>query len=109
MGWLRDLRPAIMAGAPNLMALLTVAAGGAALAGWWSFQNLDAANASVLKIVADQDAERALRSSAGAAVLLLAIGVWRLLVTPAKPRVAGEDDPEFARVRAILAEAECAE
>ena len=82
---------------------------GAALVGWWSFQHLDYANVSVLKIVADKDAERALRSSAGAAALLLAIGVWRLLVTPAKPRVMGETDPEYPRVMAILAGAECAE
>jgi phosphatidylglycerol lysyltransferase len=94
---------------PGWLLSAFAAVGGAALAGWWSFQHLDAANVSVLKIMGDQDAERALRSSAGAAVLLLGIGVWRLLVTPAKPRVAGEDDPEFARVRAILAEAECAE
>ena len=52
---------------------------------------------------------RAMRSSAGAAVLLLAVGVWRLLATPATPPVVGEDDPDFQRVRAILASAECAE
>ena len=59
--------------------------------------------------MADKDAERALRSSAGAAVLLLAIGIWRLLVSPAKPPVMGETDPEFPRVQAILANAQCAE
>ncbi len=94
---------------PGWLLSAVAAVGGAGLAGWWSFQHLDAANASVLKIVADQDAERALRSSAGAAALLLAIGVWRLLVTPAKPPIIGETDPEFPRVLAILANAECAE
>ncbi len=94
---------------PGWLLSAVAAVGGAGLAGWWSFQHLDYANVSVLKIMADQDAERALRSSAGAAVLLLAIGVWRLLVTPAKPRVIGEADPEYTRVRDILAKAECAE
>jgi len=82
---------------------------GAGLVGWWSFQHLDDANTSVLRIMGDADAERAIRSSAGAAVLLLAVGVWRLLATAATPRVVGEDDPDFARVRAILAVAEAAE
>jgi phosphatidylglycerol lysyltransferase len=94
---------------PGWLLSAVAAVGGAMLAGWWSFQHVDNANVSVLRIMADQDAERALRSSAGAAVLLLGIGVWRLLVTPAKPRVVGETDPEYPRVRAILAEAECAE
>jgi phosphatidylglycerol lysyltransferase len=90
-----------------LSALAAVA--GAALAGWWSFQHLDYANVSVLKLMSDHDAERAIRSSAGAAILLLAVGVWRLLATPATPPVAGETDPDFSRVRAILASAEAAE
>ncbi len=94
---------------PGWLLSAAAALGGAGLAGWWSFQNLDYGNVSVLKVMADQDAERALRSSAGAAVLLLGFGVWRLLVTPAKPAVMGETDPEYSRVRAILAKAECAE
>jgi phosphatidylglycerol lysyltransferase len=88
-----------------LSALAAIA--GAGLAGWWSFQNLNQAGASVLNELGDPD--RAIRSSAGAAVFLLAVGVWRLLATPATPRVVGESDPDFLRVRAILAEAECAE
>jgi glycosyltransferase 2 family protein len=94
---------------PGWLLSALAAMAGAALVGWWSFQNLDQTNVSVLKIMADQDAARALRSSAGAAVLLLGIGVWRLLVTPAKPPVIGETDPDYARVRDILASAECAE
>ena len=39
-------------------------------------------------------------------MLLLAFGLWRLLATPATPPIAGDDDPDFARVRAILASAE---
>ena len=42
----------------------------------------------------------------GAGVLLLVFGVWRMISTPATPPVIGEDDPDFTRVRKILA---CAE
>jgi glycosyltransferase 2 family protein len=94
---------------PGWMLSALAAVAGAGLAGWWSFQHLDYANVSVLKVMADADAERAIRSSAGAAVLLLAIGVWRLLATPATPPVVGETDSDFCRVRAILAEADSAE
>ena len=79
---------------------------GAGLAGWWSFQHLDDANVSVIKVMGDHDAYRAIRSSVGAAILLLAVGIWRLLATPAKPPVIGETDPDFSRVHAILASAE---
>jgi phosphatidylglycerol lysyltransferase len=94
---------------PGWLLSAVAAVGGAALVGWWSFQHLDNTNVSLLKVMADQDAARAVRSSAGAAVLLLAIGVWRLLVTPAKPPVIGETDPDYRRVLAILAAAECAD
>jgi phosphatidylglycerol lysyltransferase len=91
-----------------ILSALTALAG-AGLVGWWSFQNLDYANTSLLRVVGDQDAGRAIRSSAGAAAALLAIGVWRLMATPATPPVVGEADPDFARVRAILSAAEAAE
>jgi len=94
---------------PGWLLSAMAAVAGAALAGWWSFQHLDYANISVLKLMSDHDAERAIRSSAGAALLLLAVGIWQLLATPATPPVAGETDPEFSRVRAILASAEGAE
>jgi phosphatidylglycerol lysyltransferase len=94
---------------PGWMLSAAAALIGAGLIGWWSFQNLDYANASVLRVIGDQDAGRAIRSSAGAAVFLLAVGVWRLLATPARPAVAGETDPDFGRVRAILASAEASE
>ena len=82
---------------------------GAALAGWWSFQNLDYGAQSVLKVISSHDAERAIRSSVGAAIILLGVGVWRLLATPATPPVVGETDPDFSRVRSILATAEDSE
>ena len=94
---------------PGWLLSAFAAVAGAALAGWWSFQHLDYTNVSVLKVMSNHDAERAIRSSVGAAVLLLGVGVWRLLATPATPPVVGETDPEFSRVRAILASADAAE
>ncbi|MFI4935586.1 MAG: phosphatidylglycerol lysyltransferase domain-containing protein [Caulobacterales bacterium] len=91
---------------------------GAAIVGWWSFQHADYGGETWFKVIsdpgaarsfADLDAARSLRSSAAAAVLLLGIGIWRLFATPATPRVVGEDDPEFPRVRAILEQADMAE
>ena len=94
---------------PAWMASALAAVAGAGLVGWWSFKHMDYANVSWPRMMADADVERAIRSSAGAAILLLAVGVWRMLVTPATPPVVGEDDPDFSRVRAILAAADCAE
>lgn len=82
---------------------------GAWLLGWWSFTNADYGDRTWWRVMADADAERAIRSSAGAGIVLLVVGVWRLFATAATPKVAGEDDPDFARVRAILAKAEDAE
>ncbi|MGH6955661.1 MAG: GNAT family N-acetyltransferase, partial [Caulobacteraceae bacterium] len=75
------------------------------------FQNVDYGGKTWVGAIfsPDADAARAVSSSAAAAVLLLAFGLWRLLATPATPKVAGEDDPDFPRVRAILGGAECAE
>jgi lysylphosphatidylglycerol synthetase-like protein (DUF2156 family) len=96
---------------PGWMVSAIAAMAGAAIAGWWSFQNVDYGQQTFLGAIFDPsaDAARAVRSSAAAAVLLLAFGLWRLVATPAPPKVAGEDDPEFLRVRAILASAEDAE
>lgn len=91
--------------------LLSAAAvlGGAGLLGWWSFAHADYASEPWWKVMADADATRAMRSSAGAAVALLGVGVWRLLASAATPPVVGEEDPDFQRVRAILASAQDAE
>jgi phosphatidylglycerol lysyltransferase len=96
---------------PGWLVSAAAAMAGAAIVGWWSFQNVDYGQKSFLGAIfnPDADAARAVRSSAAAAVLLLGFGIWRLLATPAMPRVVGEDDPEFLRVRAILASAEAAE
>ncbi|MFI4975958.1 MAG: GNAT family N-acetyltransferase [Caulobacterales bacterium] len=94
---------------PGWLISAFLAMAGAGLAGWWSFQNADYADKSWVGVMADADAERAIRSSIAAAVLLLGVGIWRLLATPATPPVVGDDDPAFMRVRAILAKADLAE
>lgn len=82
---------------------------GAGLLGMWSFQHADYADQPWWRVMVDADAERAIRAWAGAALALFVFGLWRLVVSAAKPPVVGEDDPQFARVRAILAKAEVAE
>ncbi len=96
---------------PGWMVSALAAMTGAAIVGWWSFQNVDYGQQTFLGAIFDPsaDAARAVRSSAAAAVLLLAFGLWRLMATPAMPPVVGDDDPDFIRVRAILAAAEGAE
>jgi glycosyltransferase 2 family protein len=96
---------------PGWMVSALAAMAGAAIVGWWSFQNVDYGQQTFLGAIFDPsaDAARAVRSSAAAAVLLLAFGLWRLMATPAMPPVVGEDDPDFNRVRSILAAAEDAE
>jgi lysylphosphatidylglycerol synthetase-like protein (DUF2156 family) len=82
---------------------------GAALLGLWSYRHADYSDTLWWKVMADADAGRSLRASAGAAILLLAVGLWRLVATPATPRIVGDHDPDFERVRAILATAEAPE
>ena len=79
---------------------------GAALLGRWLFENAAYADAAVWRVLIDAEAARANRAAMGAALLLLLAGVWLLVATPAAPRVAGDSDPDFARVRAALAAAE---
>jgi phosphatidylglycerol lysyltransferase len=87
-----------------LSALCLVA--GVGLLGLWSFEHADYGEMPWWRVMADADAERSLRAWAGAALALLAFGVWRLFVSAAAPPIVGEEDPEFERVRAILATAE---
>ncbi|MCY1648015.1 bifunctional lysylphosphatidylglycerol flippase/synthetase MprF [Caulobacter sp. SL161] len=92
--------------------LLSAAAAivGASVLGWWSFNHTEFADKSWIRILQDHDeAARAIRSSVAAAIVLLAVGVWRLIATAATPPVVDDTDPEFDRVRAILAKAEGAE
>ena len=91
---------------PGWMVSAFAAIVGAAVLGWWSFHNMDYADQPWWRMMADADVGRAIRSSAGAGVLFLVIGLWRLFATPATPKIAGDHDPDFERVRAILANAE---
>ena len=88
-----------------LASALAVVLGAGAL-GWWSFSHADYSDTPWWKVMADADATRSLRASAGAAILVLVVGVWRLISTPATPPIVGDHDPDFEKVRAILAAAE---
>ena len=88
-----------------LMSALALVAGSAVVVAF-SFQNADYADDLWWRVMGDSDAARAIRATAGVAALLVAVGVWRMLATPAMPQIVGEDDPDFHRVRAILASAQ---
>lgn len=88
-----------------MLSALALVAGTAVLA-LWSFKNVDYTDELWWRVMADADAGRALRATVGAGVLLLVVGVFRLVATPATPPVIGDDDPDFHKVRAILAVAE---
>ncbi|PHY22269.1 bifunctional lysylphosphatidylglycerol flippase/synthetase MprF [Caulobacter sp. BP25] len=95
---------------PGWLLSAAAAIGGAGLLGWWSFQHTEFADKSWIRILQDHnEAARAIRSSVAAAIVLLAVGIWRLISTAATPAVVDDTDPEFDRVRAILAKAEDAE
>jgi phosphatidylglycerol lysyltransferase len=94
---------------PGWLLSAAAALGGAALLGWWSFAHADQADRSVWKVMADHDLNRAIRTTGGSALALLLFGIWRLFAMPATPRVVGDDDPDFDRVRAILRTAEWAQ
>jgi len=82
---------------------------GAGLLGLWSFEHADYAGQAWWRVMADADSARSIRAWVGAALALFAFGVWRLFASAATPPVVGEADPDFQRVRAILARAEVAE
>jgi phosphatidylglycerol lysyltransferase len=105
----RSARLSRMEITPGWLMSAACAVVGAGLLGLWSFQHADYADQPWWRVMADADAERAIRAWAGAALALFVFGLWRLLVSAATPPVVGEADPSFARVRAILAKAEAAE
>lgn len=94
---------------PGWLFSATCAVLGAGLLGVWSFQHADYADQPWWRVMADADTARAIRAWAGAALALFAFGLWRLFVSAATPPVVGEADPKYARVRAVLANAEVAE
>ena len=91
---------------PGWLASAGACVAGAAILGWWQFHHADYSDTLWWKVIGDADANRSIRSWAGAAILLLAVGVWRMVATPATPPVVGDHDPDFEKVRAILASAE---
>jgi len=94
---------------PGWLASAAACVAGAAILGWWQFHHADYSDTLWWKVIGDADATRSIRAWAGAAILLLAVGLWRLVSTPATPVVAGDHDPDFERVRTILAKAQDAE
>jgi lysylphosphatidylglycerol synthetase-like protein (DUF2156 family) len=91
---------------PGWLASAVAALVGACAIGWWSFANPYYSDTPLLKVLSDPDATRSLRASAGAAILLMAVGLWRLIATAATPPVVGDHDPDFEKARDILAKAE---
>jgi phosphatidylglycerol lysyltransferase len=105
----RSARLSRMEITPGWLMSAFCAVAGAGLLGVWSYENADYGALPWWRVMADEDAARSVRAWAGAAIALLAFGVWRLVGSAAKPPVVGDTDPEFQRVREILAAAETAE
>lgn len=80
---------------------------GAGILGLWSFHRVEFSGQLLWQMMVDADASRALRGWTGAGLLFLVFGLWRLLATAATPRIVGDQDPDFEKVRAVLAGAEC--
>ena len=108
-GFPRKARLSRMEVTPGWLVSALAAVIGAGLLGLWSFQHSDYADRPWWRVMVDADAARAIRAWAGAALGLFGFGLWRLFASAATPPVVGEADPEFERVRAILAKAEAAE
>ena len=79
---------------------------GTGLLSLWSFHNVAYGDELWWRVMVSNDASRALRAWTGAGVIFLGVGLWRLISTPATPRIVGDADPEFEKVRCILANAE---
>lgn len=105
----RTARLSRMEVTPGWLVSAFCAVAGAGLLGLWSYENADYGEMSWWRVMADEDAARSVRAWAGAAIALLAFGLWRLFGSAATPPVVGETDPDFPRVREILAAAEDAE
>ena len=94
---------------PGWLLSAGAAVAGAGLLGLWFFRHVSYEDQPFWSTMVDGDVARSIRAWAGAALAFLGFGVWRLVATAATPRVIGEDDPDFGRVRAILAASESAE
>ncbi|MGZ8407519.1 MAG: phosphatidylglycerol lysyltransferase domain-containing protein, partial [Caulobacteraceae bacterium] len=91
---------------PGWLLSLAAMVAGAGLLGWWTFHNVDYRGMQWWRVMADADADRAIRATAGAGIFLLVIGVWRLFASAATPKIVSDDDPALDKVRAILTHAE---
>lgn len=79
---------------------------GAGMLSLWSYHNVAYGDQLFWRVMVSADASRSLRAWTGVGVLFLAIGLWRMISTPATPAIVSDHDPDFERARAILAVAE---
>ena len=79
---------------------------GAGMLSLWSYHNVAYGDQLFWRVMVSADASRSLRAWTGVGVLFLAIGLWRLISTPATPAIVTDHDPDFERARAILGQAE---
>ncbi len=115
--FLAPLRPAFprkaalsqMEVSPGWLLSAGAAVAGAGLLGLWFFSHVSYEDRPFWSTMVDGDVARSIRAWAGAALAFLGFGLWRLVATAATPKVIGEDDPDFERVRAVLAASESAE
>ena len=107
--FVRQARLTRMEITPGWLLSATALVLGAGLLGLWSFENADYGNRSWIRVMVEDDAARAIRAWAGAAILLLVFGLWRLFASAAKPQVVSPGDEDFQKVRAVLANAQSAE
>jgi len=91
---------------PGWLVSAAAAAVGMIVLALWSFRDVSYSDELWWQLMASADASRALRAATGAALVLLAVGVWSLVSTPHTPKVIGDGDPDFDHVRAIIAAAE---
>jgi glycosyltransferase 2 family protein len=91
---------------PGWMLSAFAAVAGAGILAIWSYQQVEFSGRLWWQMMVDADASRTLRAYTGVGLVFLAFGLWRLLATTATPRIIGDDDPDFLKVRAILAKAD---
>ncbi len=107
--FIREARLSRMEITPGWLVSAAALVAGAGLLGLWSFQNADYGHRSWISVMVENDAARAIRAWIGAALALIAFGLWRLFASAATPRVVTPDDQDFQQVRAILASAQAVE
>ncbi len=81
---------------------------GAGMLSLWSYHNVAYGDQLFWRVMVSADASRSLRAWTGVGVLFLAVGLWRMISTPATPPIVSDHDPDYERARAILAKAQSA-